>query len=750
MGATLPAMFAAPNASAAPRGPRLSASAARLAQWPVVMNGDLLLELAEAYGLSTAYRASNGLVTTPPETSFLKLLRALGLELDDDPSEETLRFYLEARRLEWATRPLPPSVVAPAGQERHFNVHVHDGHPAHCWIALESGGSRDAYQDENWAPPTVAADGTVWGEATFHVPGDLPLGWHELHLESDDLDEVCPLVVVPAQLETNQRFIQDPVWGAMAQLYSVRSEQSWGIGDFFDLGMLAEAVAAEGADYLLINPVHAAQPVPPVEDSPYLPTSRRFVNPIYISVEAVPEYARLDHATREEIAQLAAPLKEKNRSAEPLQRDEIFAAKLQVLRELFYLSLEDEERAHDFELFALDEGEGLEDFARWCAREAQSADAGHAARHGSQEELEESTHFYMWLQFVADEQRRIAQEKALAAGMAIGIMTDLAVGIHPGGADAHTLADVLVADASVGAPPDQYSQQGQDWSQPPWNPQALAEAGYGPWRDLLRTVLRHSGGIRVDHVLGLFRLFWLPRADSPAEGAYMNYDHEAMVGVLALEAQRAGAVVVGEDLGTFEPWVQEVLRDKGILGTSVLWFESTPPDNSPRPSAQYRNLSLTAIGTHDLPPTAGYMKGAHNALRHKLGLVEESLEELNASDAVWISQVLAHAQSEGTFAGTPLADVDFLDKDLGEYEDVESLIVGLTRFIASTPSAMTCTNLVDMVGDVRIQNQPGTNAEQYSNWCIPLCDASGNAVLIEDLADLELFHRVADASPRRG
>lgn len=717
------------------------------------MNRDLLLELAEAYGLGTTYRASNGLITAPPETSFLKLLRALGLQLDSDPSEETLRFYLEARRLDTATRPLPPCVVATEGEEHHFNVHVHDGHPAHCWIGLEDGGSRDAYQDENWVPPVTGPDGVVWGEATFHVPGDLPAGWHELHLESDDFTETCTLLVTPKLLETNQRYIQDPVWGVMAQLYSVRSEQSWGIGDFFDLGLLAEAVAAEGADYLLINPVHAAQPVPPVEDSPYLPSSRRFVNPIYISVEAVPEFGRLDAGARAEIAELAAPLKEMNRSAEPLKRNEIFSVKLQVLRELFYLSMEDEERAHSFELFTLDEGEGLTDFGRWCAEAASAAaasDADAPHRHsGSDEELEEATRFYMWLQFIADEQRRIAQEKALAAGMQIGIMTDLAVGIHPDGADAHTLRDVLVADASVGAPPDQYSQQGQDWSQPPWDPRALAEAGYGPWRDLLRTVLRHSGGIRVDHVLGLFRLFWLPRADTPADGAYMNYDYEAMVGVLTLEAQRAGAVVVGEDLGTFEPWVQDVLREKGILGTTVLWFESTPPDNSPRPADQYRNLALTAVGTHDLPPTAGYMKGAHNALRHKLGLVQESLEELNASDAVWISQVLAHVQAEGAFAGTDLEDVDFLDKDLGEYEDVDSIIVGLTRFIASTPSAMTCSTLVDMVGDVRIQNQPGTNAEQYPNWCIPLCDARGKAVLIEDLANLELFHRVSDASQRR-
>ncbi|OEY04283.1 4-alpha-glucanotransferase [Corynebacterium sp. BCW_4722] len=712
-------------------------------------NVELLHALAESYGFGTSYRASNGLITEPPAESFVKLLRAMGVALDDDPSDEELEFHLAARHAYWATRPLPLCVVAEQGQEKHFNVHVHDGHWSHVWIALEDGSSRDAWQDENWAPPFVADDGVAWGEATYHVPGDLPCGYHELHLESDNLNETCPLIVVPATVSTTADVVAKPVWGVMAQLYSVRSEQSWGVGDFADLAALAREVGAVGADYLLINPVHAAEPVPPVEDSPYLPTSRRFVNPIYISVEAVPEYAALDARSRAEMEEFAAPLKALNRSAEPLQRDRVFAAKLAALRELFHLSMANEARRDDFFTFAEAEGEGLREFAHWCAAQAAESEHEGAPRHDAGDDIEELVQYYMWLQFIADEQRRVAQEAAVDAGMSIGIMTDLAVGIHPGGADAATLGSVLVPDASVGAPPDQYSQQGQDWSQPPWNPFGLAAEGYAPWRDLLRTVLRHSGGIRVDHILGLFRLYWVPRMDSPLYGAYMNYDHEAMVGILALEAERAGAVVVGEDLGTFEPWVQDVLRDKGILGTTVLWFESVPPEQAPRPAQQYRNLSLTAIGTHDLPPTAGYVNGAHNELRHELGLVEETLDELNAADAVWISQVLAAAQAEGAFDGTALASLDFTDRSLGDYEDTEALLEGLTRFIASTPSAMTCTNLVDMVGDTRIQNQPGTNSEQYSNWCIPLCDASGDPVTVEKLAKLPLFTRIAEASQRR-
>jgi len=709
---------------------------------------ELLHSLAASYGFGTSYRASNGLITEPPAASFVKLLRAMGIPLSDEPSDDELEFHIKARRAYWATRPLPQCVVATAGQEKHFNVHVHDGHYSHVWIALEDDSSRDAWQDDNWAPPFVGDDGVAWGEATYHVPGDLPVGYHELHLESDNLEATCPLLVVPASVSTTASVVSSPVWGVMAQLYSVRSEQSWGVGDFADLASLASVVGAVGADYLLINPVHAAEPVPPIEDSPYLPTSRRFVNPIYISVEAVPEYVSLDGSALAEMEELAAPLKALNHTADPLDRDRVFAAKLAALRELFYLSIADDARLGAFQQFCSDEGEGLREFAHWCAAQAAESEHEGAPKHEAGDDIEDLVQFYMWLQFVADEQRHVAQDAAVGAGMSIGIMTDLAVGIHPGGADAATLGGVLVPDASVGAPPDQYSQQGQDWSQPPWNPFGLAEAGYGPWRDLLRTVLRHSGGIRVDHILGLFRLYWLPRMGSALEGAYMNYDYEAMVGVLALEAERAGAVVVGEDLGTFEPWVQDVLRDKGILGTTVLWFESVPPDEVPRPAQQYRNLSLTAVGTHDLPPTAGYVNGAHNELRSDLGLVEETLEELNFADAVWISQVLAAAQSEGAFAGSTLESLDFTDRSLGDYEDTEALLIGLTRFIASTPSAMTCTNLVDMVGDTRIQNQPGTNSSQYSNWCIPLCDASGNPVIIEDLPSLPLFSAMAQASKR--
>lgn len=318
--------------------------------------------------------------------------------------------------------------------------------------------------------------------------------------------------------------------------------------------------------------------------------------------------------------------------------------------------------------------------------------------------------------------------------MRIGLVTDLAVGVHPGGADAVNLAEYLAPQSSVGAPPDDYNQQGQDWSQPPWHPVRLAESGYRPWREMLQTILRHSGGVRVDHILGLFRLFWIPRMTSPQNGTYVYYDHEAMLGILALEAQRAGAVLVGEDLGTLEPWIQHVLAETGVLGTSIVWFERAEDNESPLPQHAYRRLALASVGTHDLPPTLAYLRGEHIALRARLGVLTRSVAEEVADDRKWQARLLDEVERTGL---------------LPRREPEEEVVLALHRYIAGTPSALTSTSLVDMVGDVRAQNQPGTTKDLYPNWCVPLCDSAGTPVLIEDLESNEFFQKMARASARR-
>lgn len=698
---------------------------------------DALRELAQAHSIDVTYQGHGGSHVEVEDTTLLSTLRAFGVELSEQPDEHELREACRRRHDAEFARPLPRCVVATQSFPYVVKVHVPDGAPAEVTITCEDGTVRGVPQVENHTPAREI-DGTWIGEASFEVPADMPLGWHTLTLVSEDFTASCGLVVVPLRLSTTDRYCEQPVAGVMAQLYSVRSEQSWGIGDFHDLGELSALLASKAdADFLLVNPLHAAQPCPPVENSPYLPTSRRFINPLYLSVTDIPEYHDLDPEVQEALAAVVEPLQQRNHSAEPLDRNTAYDIKLQALREIFYLG-RDQAREQAFRDFVAAEGEGLVEFATWCARrENEIANQG---RHAASDE-EEHIEFYLWLQWLCDQQLGAAQSQALESGMRIGIMADLAVGIHPDGADAANLAASLAPKASVGAPPDNYNQHGQDWSQPPWHPERLAEEGYTPWRDLLRTVLRHSGGLRIDHILGLFRLFWIPRGGLPAQGTYVHYDYSALVGILVLEAERAQTVVIGEDLGTFEPWVQEYLASRGIMGTSIVWFEQR--DGQPLPQDAYRQLALTSVNTHDLPPTAAYLAGGHIELRERLGLLNDPEAE-RAQDLTWQAAVLDRCREAGVLP----RERSFHGVAREDRGDIEDLLVSLHTFIAGCPSALTCTSLVDMTGDTRTQNQPGTTSDVYPNWCQPLSDGEGRAVTIEELADAELFTRVAQAGKR--
>ncbi|MCS4535391.1 4-alpha-glucanotransferase [Corynebacterium sp. HS2168-gen11] len=700
-----------------------------------------LRELAAAYAISTGYTDSEGHPVEVSEDTLLKTLHALGVDLGESPSEADIHQALSNRYDQEFTRPLPRCIVTSDESNYVVHVHVHDGAPAEVSIELEDGTLAKVDQVENWTP-SREIHGTHWGEASFNIPAGLPQGWHTLKLVSEGIAAQCPLIVTPARLSTTQTYIEKPVAGVMAQIYSVRSEKSWGIGDFHDLGQLGAFIAQQNAgDFLLINPMHAAEPFAPIEDSPYLPTTRRFTNPIYIRIEDIPEYHDLEADVLAAVEELAQKFQATNRDASMIDRNPIYQAKLEVLREIFHVARSSAREA-EFRNYIAMEGTGLEEFAAWCARqEAAAMSANHAVV-----DMDELAEFYMWLQWICDAQLAAAQQACTDAGMKIGIMADLAVGVHPGGSDAETLAAVLAPEASVGAPPDAYNQQGQDWSQPPWHPEKLAEVGYKPWRDMLRTVLRHSGGIRVDHVLGLFRLFWIPRLQSPTTGTYVNYDYRALVGILALEAERAGAVVIGEDLGTFEPWVQEALASYGIMGTNILWFESDY--NGPRHKEDYRTAALSSVTTHDLPPTAGYLEGEHIKLRERLGLLLSDANEDIAQDLHWQAQVLNRVLEQGGFAGEEFNVDNFEGRGRDDRGETETLVAAMHRFIAQTPSALTCTALVDMVGDRRVQNQPGTTKDLYPNWCVPLSNAQGEVVLIEDLASNNTFAHIAAASRR--
>ncbi|MEP6462134.1 MAG: 4-alpha-glucanotransferase [Frankiaceae bacterium] len=653
---------------------------------------DRLRELAAAHGVATHYEdQAHQRVEVAPD-AIRKVLAALGV----DPAS------------------IGDSVVPPAQDGGHADlpptVVMTLGHPPQLpsgsfTVELEAGGTL-----------ATGAEGLA----------DLPLGWHTLRRG----DQTATLVVAPEQAPLPPR-----AWGWMIQLYAVRSVSSWGLGDLADLAELARWSGSElGAGLLLVNPMHAVAPVLPIEPSPYYPTSRRFVNPIYLRVENTPEYAAAPADVRAEVDALGAPLRSGNRS-ERLERDPVWTAKMAALATLWPYARRDvlidyRRRTPGIEEYALFAALAERHGISWRSWPAELHDPHGPAARVAREELRDRVDFTAWLQLLCAEQLAAAQQAATAAGMPIGIVHDLAVGVDPAGADSWALQDVLAGAATAGAPPDMFNQQGQNWQLAPWHPRRLAEVGYAPYRDLLRSLLGAGGGVRIDHILGLFRLWWVPAGSSAAEGSFVAYDDEALLAILALEAHRAGASVVGEDLGTVERRVSTALVQRAILGSAVLWFEryADPVTNADGPrkrTGDWRELALASISTHDLPTAAGFLAGEHVRIRDELGQLTRPVAEERAQaerDRMELLELLA---------------------DEGLLGDGSDPVLAMHQFLARTPSRLVVAQLADAVGDLRQPNLPGTT-DEYPNWRLPLADDEG-PVTLEDLQHSVRVRQIAAA-----
>jgi 4-alpha-glucanotransferase len=683
-----------------------------------------LVELARRYGVAATYDDWTGGHRVVSKSTLVSVLAALGVAA---ATEDDRQAALAALDQDHWRRTLPPTVVTRTGRATSFWVHVTHGDAVGGWIRLEDGTVRTGLRQlENNTPP-YELDGRSIGEATFELPADLPIGYHRLHVDAGGVDAEAALIVSPDMAKLPAALGGGRTWGLATQLYSVRSEKSWGIGDLTDLTDLAVWSASRyGAGFILVNPLHAAAPAAPMEPSPYLPTSRRFVNPIYLRVEAIPEFAYV--GDRGELRKARSVAQARAKKSRLIDRDSVWKIKRAALRAVYRVK-RSAGRDLAYAAYRAREGRNLDDFAIWCALAEKYGNDWHQwpeeLRHPRGDAVTafaakraDAVDFHRWLQWQLDDQLTGAQATAVQAGMALGVMHDLAVGVDPNGADAWALQDVLALGVSVGAPPDEYNQLGQDWSQPPWRPDRLIEQGYEPFRALVNSVLRHAGGIRIDHIIGLFRLWWIPKGAAPTEGTYVRYDHEALIGIVALEAYRSGAVVVGEDLGTVEPWVRDYLAERGLLGTSILWFElDRDGSGGPLPPRKWREYSLSSVTTHDLPPTAGYLAGEHVRIRQELGLLTrpaaEELADDQAEQAAWLAELRAMGL-------------------LGDDPSVQEVVSALYAYLGRTPSRLLALALPDAVGDVRAQNQPGTTNE-YPNWRVKLAGPDGRELLVEDV-----------------
>ena len=523
----------------------------------------------------------------------------------------------------------------------------------------------------------VLEDGGVV-QVTSRFPKDLPLGYHTLW-PTDEAVSPVRVIVTPG------RCVLPPEgeWGWAAQLYAARSAESWGMGDLADLRRLARWSAGQEARLLLLNPLSAATPGEPQQSSPYYPSSRRFLNPLYLRVEEVPGASL---ATRE-VEPLSAAGRRLN-DERLIDRNAVFQLKQQALQTIW----ERWSPSAAFERYCVQQGDPLRQFASFCVlaeqfgqdwrqwpAEYQRAEGPAVGRFA--DERRSRVRYHQWLQWLLDAQlARAARE--------IALVQDLSIGVDPGGADAWAWRDLLAEGCSVGAPPDLYNTQGQDWGLPPFVPHKLRAAGYGPFVQTLRAALRHAGGLRIDHALGLFRLFWVPNGFGAARGTFVRYRADELLAIVALESVRAEAFVVGEDLGTVEEGVREQLAEHQVLSYRVLWFEDDPPSTYPR-------LSMAAATTHDLPTVAGLWSGHDLAAQHALGLApnDAALKEVRNKLA-------------------SLADLD-------ETARMDTVIEATYRLLSTSHSMLATASLDDALAVTERPNMPNT-IDQWPNWSLAL------------------------------
>ena len=521
------------------------------------------------------------------------------------------------------------------------------------------------------------------------VGAEFPLGYHRL----DSARGPSTLVVSPRRchLPAGLR-----LGGWAVQLYGARSETSWGIGDLADLRAFGEWASAAGDGFALLSPLNAAAPSPPIEPSPYLPTSRRWRNPLHLRVEEVPGAAALG-ADLEWIARAGHALN----ADRIVDRDAVAIIKLDALTRIAEASPPGPgfarwRRAQGdplarFATFSVIAEQHGGDFRQW-PEELRDPD-GPAVRTLARRSRARVT-FHAWLQWLVD--RQLAR-----AAASIPVMTDLPIGVDPGGADVWADRSLFATDFSVGAPPDLFNIAGQDWAQPPWNPWALRARGYQPLIDVFSGGFAHAMGLRIDHVMGLFRLYWIPRSASPAEGVFVRYPADDMLDILALESVRSRALVVGEDLGTVEPVVREQMAARDILSYRLLWFEDDEP-------ARFPERAMSAVTTHDLPTVAGLWQGTDVEAQRAIGV------EVNEAGTAEIRGRLARVA--------------------GGREDPPDVIASAYSALAASPSMLVVASLEDAAEVVERPNMPGTTGERWPNWSLAL-PRSLEEVLASPLAE---------------
>ncbi|ENM5813702.1 4-alpha-glucanotransferase [Vibrio mimicus] len=573
------------------------------------------------------------------------------------------------------------------------------------------------------------------GPLVFVLPNDLPLGYHTLLIarKRRKAPYEMTLIVTPQACYKQPALVQGKkLWGPSIQLYTLRTQHNWGMGDFGDLKQLVADIASRGGDFVGLNPIHALFPANPEGASPYSPSSRRWLNILYIDVSSVPEFALSAEAQQKVGSPEFQQRLQKVRDAHWVNYSEVAELKMSVLPLLFaefkkrHLD-KHSDRAHAFLNFVEEGGESLLHQAAFDALHAQlhAEDTSvwgwpvfpekyrrfdSAAVQKFIDEQKDQVHLYMYLQWIADAQIHEAQSLAEEKGMAVGLYRDLAVGVADSGSETWADHGNLLQDVSIGAPPDVLGPLGQNWGLPPLNPQVLQATAYDAYIKLLRANMKHCGALRIDHVLGLLRLWWIPKGENATKGAYIYYPVKDMLAILALESHRHQCSVIGEDLGTVPDEIVDLLRDAGVHSYKVFFFETSKEDGGYVSPAHYAEQSMAALCTHDMPTLRGFWHCDDLKMGREIGLYpdEEQLQGLFDDRLKSKQGILDSVAWHGYLPAGVGRDATQVPMD-------SYLSEALQLHVAAGSSALLSVQLEDWLEMDKPVNIPGT-VNEYPNW----------------------------------
>ncbi|HIF9120619.1 TPA: 4-alpha-glucanotransferase [Photobacterium damselae] len=712
-----------------------------------MLENSVLKHVAHMAGITDKYISAWGDEATVEDETLSRLLAALGYDVRNDEA------LLESARKKNRTEVLAPVKVIRAGEPMQVELHL--GASARVSDFSWRLGTEQGEVFEGWLQSQLVADERDECQPlVFALPNDLAWGYHKLTVSRKRRKSPyeMTLIVTPTACYKQTALLNNKkLWGTSVQLYSVRTQHNWGIGDFGDLKQLVADIAKNGGDFVGLNPIHSLFPANPEGASPYSPSSRRWLNVIYIDVSSVCEFAQSDAAQ-----QLVGSHEFQQRLAEARQSNwvnysEVACLKMAALRLLFDTFVtrhleKNTERAKQFLNFVEQGGESLLHQAAFDALHAllKSQDDTmwgwpvfpesyrHFDNQAVQTFIQENQHevqLYMYLQWLADCQLAEVQELAEEKGMVMGLYRDLAVGVCDSGAETWAQHGELCLDVSVGAPPDILGPLGQNWGLPPLNPEVLVERAYQPYIDLLRANMRHCGALRIDHVLGLLRLWWIPKGESAKAGAYMYYPVEDLLAILALESHRHQCTVIGEDLGTVPDEIVDKLATAGVHSYKVFFFETAEDGGyfSPR---HYPDQSMAALCTHDMPTLRGFWHCDDLKMGSELGLYpdQDALNGLFDSRAESKQRILDSLDWHG-----------YLSQNIGRnaaYVPMDSkLSEGMQLHLAAGASALLSLQLEDWLEMDKPVNIPGT-VDEYPNWRRKLSTTLDDLFTRQDIIDL--------------